>query len=77
MLPGDNVKRNLLRFYLDPELLTEEEAEDLLRDQGINAAGINEKGNEFIKKLEAGLKLDDGKHGKEKISGLQDEGLIE
>ncbi|GAB6283668.1 MAG: hypothetical protein STSR0008_24570 [Ignavibacterium sp.] len=53
-----NIKKNFLRFYLDPELLTNEEAKEALRESGVNVDEIEKEGERFIKKLKAKLALE-------------------
>ena len=62
--------KSLLRFYLDPELLSKDEAEEELIDIGIDNEKLNERGEQLIKKLEARLKLTKGKSRKEAFGAL-------
>lgn len=73
MKPGTEVKKNFLRFYLDPTLLSKEEAEEALRKEGINIEQLRENEDRFIKKLEAKLKLAKGSKRKEKFKNMLNE----
>lgn len=48
-----DLKKNFLRSYLDPELLSKTEVEEDLREMGVNVEQLQKKGKEFVKKLEA------------------------
>ena len=67
MKPGTGFKKNFLRFYLDPELLTEKEAEEALRESGVNIELLRVRGENFIKKLEAKAALKKGAEKKEEF----------
>ena len=53
MNSDEKLKRDFLSFYLDPEILTQEETEEFLREEGVNVEEIKEKGELLVKKLEA------------------------
>ncbi len=50
-----DLKKNLLHSYLDPELLNKTEAEEDLREKGVNVEQLQKKGKEFVKKLQVRL----------------------
>ena len=50
-----DLKKNFLRSYLDPELLSKTEAEKDLQERGVNIEQLQKKGKEFVKELEANL----------------------
>lgn len=50
-----DLKKNLLRSYLNPELLSKTEVEADLREMGVSVEQLQKKGKEFVKKLEAKL----------------------
>lgn len=66
--PG--LMRNLLLVYLDPELFTEEEAEENLQEIGVDTGQIREKGEQFIKKLEAKKALKDSVKKREEFEEI-------
>lgn len=70
MKPEAGVKKNFLRFYLDPEQLSMEDAEEALRDSGVDVEKLKEKGERFLKKLEAKTALSSA--GKKKEEFLND-----
>lgn len=58
---------NFLKFYFDPDLLTEEEAREALIEEGIEINRIDSKAKEYIKKLEAEELILKGKLRKEQF----------
>ena len=50
-----DLKKNFLRSYLDPELLSRTEGEKDLHEMGVNVEQLRKKGKEFVKELEAKL----------------------
>jgi hypothetical protein len=73
MKPAREDERNFLRFYLDPELFTNDEAEEVLRELGINTDEIKEKGEKLIKKLEAQRTLRRAAQKKEEFLEILDQ----
>ncbi len=61
MKSDKDILKNFLRFYLDPEIFTESETDQILKEMGVNIEKLNEKKENFIKKLEAQEKLKVGK----------------
>jgi len=72
-MKGAELKKNFLRFYLDPELLSEEEAKEALREEGVNVELLETRAERFVKKLEAKFALSRGKEKKEEFLRLVDE----
>ncbi len=64
MIPKQEGIQNFLRFYLDPDLLSREEAKEALKENGIDIESIEEKGKLFIKRLEAKQALREAKFKK-------------
>ena len=73
MKTGTEVKKNFLRFFLDPMLLSKKEAEVALEEEGVNINQLERNEERFIKKLEAKLALKKGSIKKERFKGLLDE----
>ena len=73
MKTGTEVKKNFLRFFLDPMLLSKKEAEVALEEEGVNINQLETNEERFIKKLEAKLALKKGSIKKERFKGLLDE----
>lgn len=65
--------KNILKFYFEPEILTPEEAEKELKELGVDTEKIENKRNEFLKKLEAKKKLREGQKRKEQFEKLMKE----
>lgn len=59
--------KNFLKFYFDPNLLTEEEAREALIEEGVDINRVDSKAKEFIKKLEAKELILKGKLRKEQF----------
>lgn len=52
-----NAIKNYLNFYLDPNLLSEDEAKNALEENGVNTEKIEAAFQNYIKKIEARKKL--------------------
>lgn len=57
----EGIKNELLKILLDPQLMSEEEAAQCLRNDEIDITAIEEKFNRFEKKLKAELELESGR----------------
>jgi phosphotransferase system IIA component len=73
MKSEEGLKKNFLQFYLDPELLSKEEAEEALRKIGVDVDCIEKKGEHFMKKLKAKITLSHGNEKKERFLKLIDQ----
>jgi len=71
-MQGAEVKKNFLRFYLDPELLSEEEAKEALREEGVNVELLETRAERFVEKLDAKFALSRGKEKKEEFLNIVD-----
>lgn len=63
-------KKNFLRFYLEPDLLTKEEVEKALKEKGIDVEHINGKAEKFLRKFEAKRVLEKAAEKKEEFLKL-------
>lgn len=57
----EGIKNELLKILLDPQLISEEEAAQFLKEDEIDINAIEEKFNRFEKKLKAELELESGR----------------
>ncbi|MCX8167236.1 MAG: hypothetical protein N3E37_05305 [Candidatus Micrarchaeota archaeon] len=60
-----NTIKNFTKFYFDPEILTEEEAKEELREMGVDVERIEQMFSEFLRKLEAEKRFLEGEIKKE------------
>lgn len=60
-----NAIRDFIKFYFDPDLLSEEEAKEELEAMGVDVEEIEKKFDDFLKKIEAKKKLLEGEIKKE------------
>ncbi len=69
----ENYKRNFMEFFLDPQLLTNNEAEEALREKGIDIDMLEKKAADFLKKMKAELALAKGRVRKQKFLNTLEE----
>lgn len=63
----ENYKRNFMEFFLDPQLLTNNEAEEALREKGIDIDVLEKKAADFLKKRKVELALAKGRVRKQRF----------
>ena len=69
----ENYKKNFMEFFLDPQLLTNNEAEEALREKGIDIDALEKKAANFLKKRKAELALAKGRIRKQKFLNTLEE----
>ena len=76
-MDGRETRNNFLKFYFDPDLLTEEEAGEILKEEDLDPEKLKNDALDFLEGKKAALKIEKGKELKalaDKIKNQADSG---
>jgi len=70
-MDGRETRKNFLEFYFDPNILNEDEAGEILKEDGLDIENIKNEAFEMITRKKAELKINKGKEFKALAEELQ------